>query len=99
MFQLTKEENLQQAQMSDLQLNASAAAAFMDRCEQACNKRNLPHGQTAPQEPHPLNSTVKLFHKTSALSPLQISLLFNTDLIFHYCERVQYFLNQTLFRL
>lgn len=70
MLQLTKEENLQQAQISDLQLNPSAATAFIDRCEQARNKSNLPPGQTAPQEPHPLNSTVKLFHKTQCLKSL-----------------------------
>lgn len=98
-FQLTKKENLQQAQMSDLQLNPSAATVrhFIDRCEQPCNKSNLPHGQTASQEPCLLIQLSNYFTKYSASNPLQVSLLFNADLIFHYCKRVQYFLNQTLF--
>lgn len=85
--------------MSDLQLNPSAATVrrFIDRCEQPHNKTNLPHGQTAPQESCLSIQLSNYFIKYNALNPSQVSLLFNADLIFPYCERVQYFLNQTLF--
>lgn len=55
-----------------------------DKGEQPCNKNNLPYSKLLPGNPALIIQMFMNFIKHSALNPLQVSLLLNTELIFHY---------------